>query len=448
MTLQAIPTPVGTSGSADAVCARAVFLVLGLGALFVAVWPLLLMVSAGRALDPVALIAHVSGMLAGYGVLIMLVLMSRWPVLERGIGADRLARWHAAGGRAILGLVLTHAVFAVLAWSLLTRKDPVSALAQVISWPGLVTATIATALLCAVAVASARAARGRLRWETWYFLHLTMYAAIALSFTHQLAGPDLAGHRWLQISWALLYTFTFALVLRHRFIAPAAAALRHRLRVVAVIAEAPGVVSIVIEGRHLAELQARPGQFFRWRFLSTGSWATAHPFSLSAPVVGNRIRLTVKALGDGSERLQRVPLGTRVIAEGPYGAMTAARRTRRDVLLVAGGVGITPLRALFQTMPITPGQDLMLLYRARDRDQLVFREELDALAAHRQARVIYLLGSDPDLLTASSLARLVPGLIDRDVYICASPGMSTTVRRSLQRAGLASAQLHEERFAL
>jgi predicted ferric reductase len=448
MTMPAPPTPLDTGGAAERDAAETVLGVLGAGAMFVAVWPLLAMTAAGGPLDPVALVAHVSGMLAGYGVLVMLALMSRWPVLERGIGADTLARWHASGGRTILSLVLVHAGAAVLAWSLLTAQDPVSALAQVLTWPGLITATIGTALLCAVAVASARSARTRLRWETWYSLHLTMYAAVALAFSHQLAGPDLAGRPLLQVGWALLYTFTFALVLRYRVIAPARAALRHRLRVVAVIPEAPGVVSIVIQGRHLAELQAQPGQFFRWRFLTVGSWATAHPFSLSAPVVGNRLRLTVKALGDGSERLQRVPVGTRVIAEGPYGAMTAARRTRRDVLLVAGGVGITPLRALFQTMPITQGEDLMLLYRARDRDQLVFREELDALAAQRQARVIYLLGSDPDLLSARSLARLVPGLTNRDVYLCASPGMSAAVRRSLQEAGVPHVQVHEERFML
>jgi predicted ferric reductase len=448
MTMPAPPTPLKTGGAAERDAAETVLGVLGVGAVFVAVWPLLAMTAAGGPLDPVALVAHVSGMLAGYGVLVMLVLMSRWPVLERGIGADTLARWHALGGRTILLLVLTHAGAAVLAWSLITAQDPVSALTQVLSWPGLVSATIATAVLCAVAVASARAARTKLRWETWYSLHLTLYVAVALSFSHQLAGPDLAGHPLLQVGWALLYTFTFALVLRYRVIAPGGAALRHRLRVVAVIPEAPGVVSIVLEGRHLAELQAQAGQFFRWRFLAVGSWATAHPFSLSAPVIGNRVRLTVKSLGDGSARLQRVPVGTRVIAEGPYGAMTAARRTRRDVLLVAGGVGITPMRALFQTIPIRPGQNLMLLYRARDRDQLVFREELDALAAHRQARVVYLLGSDPDLLSPRSLARLVPGLTERDVYLCASPGMSAAVRRSLQQAGLPSAQVFEERFSL
>src|SRR3954453_3521726 len=394
------PTPSVADGSVDRDSASAVLVVLGFGAVFVAWWPLFGMILAGGPLDPVALVAHVSGMLAGYGVLIMLVLMSRWPVLERGIGADVLARWHARGGRTILGLVLVHAVFAVLAWSLLTGQDPLSALTQVLSWPGLATATIGTVLLCAVAVASARSARQRLRWETWYLLHLSMYLAIALSFTHQLAGPDLAGYRWLQVGWALLYTFTFALVLRYRFIAPAQAALRHRLCVAAVIPEAPGVVSIVLKGRHLAELQAQPGQFFRWRFLTTGSWATAHPFSLSAPMVGNRLRLTVKDLGDGSERLQRVPVGTRLIAEGPYGAMTADRRTRRDVLLIAGGVGITPMRALFETIPVRPDQDLMLVYRARNSHDLVFRKELDALAAHRQARVVYLLGSNPDLLSA------------------------------------------------
>jgi ferredoxin-NADP reductase len=62
--------------------------------------------------------------------------------------------------------------------------------------------------------------------------------------------------------------------------------------------------------------------------------------------------------------------------------------------------------------------------------------------------VVYLLGSDPDLLSARSLARLVPGLADRDVYLCASPGLSAALRRSLRQAGVPSAQLHEERFAL
>jgi RNA polymerase sigma-B factor len=113
------------------------------------------------------------------------------------------------------------------------------------------------------------------------------------------------------------------------------------------------------------------------------------------------------------------------MAEGPYGAMTAARRTRRDVLLIAGGVGITPMRALFETLPLAPGQDLTLLYRARNPEDLVFRHELDQVARYRGARVHYLLGADPGCLSAPAPLRLFPNLTQRDVYLCGSPGCPT-----------------------
>jgi ferredoxin-NADP reductase len=290
-------------------------------------------------------------------------------------------------------------------------------------------------------------ARRRLSYETWHTLHLLTYAGVALSFVHELAGPDLTGHRLLQIGWALLYTYVFALVLLHRVLAPLRQFTRHRLRVAAVVPEGPGVVSIEVEGRYLSELRAEPGQFFRWRFLTPDTWRTAHPFSLSAPATDDRLRLTVKALGQGSAHLQDVAAGTWIVAEGPYGAMTAARRTRRNVLLIAGGVGITPMRALFETIAVRPGQDLALLYRARGPGDLVFRHELEQIAARRGARLLYAVGTDHDCLAAPGLLHAVPDLADRDVYLCASPRMAGAVRKSLHEAGLPAGRLHEERFA-
>jgi predicted ferric reductase len=307
-------------------------------------------------------------------------------------------------------------------------------------------ATIGTVLLLVVAGMSVRRARKKLTYERWHAVHLLTYIAVALSFVHELAGPDLAGHRVLQIGWALLYTHVFVLLLRHRFLTPLRQATRHRLRVAAVIPEGPGVVSIVVEGQHLRELEAEPGQFFRWRFLSPDTWATAHPFSLSAAPTGDRLRLTVKNLGSGTAHLQNVAVGTWVVAEGPYGAMTAARRTRRDIVLIAGGVGITPMRVLFETLPEVAGQDLTLLYRVRDPQDVLFRDELDQIARHRGARVIYLTGDDRDVLAAPSLIRLVPDLPHRDVYLCGPPGMSHAVRSALRQAGLPDENLHEERF--
>lgn len=412
-----------------------------------AVWPIILPLTRGQGLPLLPFLAHVCGMLAGYGVLVLVALMSRWPFLERSVGSDQLARWHSAAGRTVLTLILVHAWAATQAWANVRGESIAAALRDVLGMRGLIAATVGTIVLIVIAILSARAARRALKYETWHGLHLLAYVAVALSFLHQLAGPDLTGHRWLQVGWALAYTHVFALAVRHRFLAPLSLARRHRLRVVSIEPEAPGVVSIVVSGEHLDELRAESGQFFRWRFLTPDTWWTAHPFSLSAPPTNSTLRLTVKSLGDGSRLLQSIDIGTWVIAEGPYGAMTADRRTRPHVLLVAGGVGITPMRSLFESMPLDEDQDLLLLYKVADLESAVFREELEWIARGRGARVHYVFGGDRDSLSASGLLELVPDLLERDVYMCGPPGMSDAVRGQLALAGLPAMQLHEERFA-
>ncbi len=417
------------------------------GAMAVAWWPIVIALRGPRPLQLAPLIAHLGGMLAGYAVVVLVALMSRSPRLERGIGADVLARWHSRGGRIVVSLILIHAYAAVVGWAQSRHVSEPVALWDVVRLPWLIAATVGTVLLLVVGVASARAARSRLSYEKWHAVHLLTYVGIALSFVHQLAGPDMSGHRLLQITWALVYTHVFAMLLRHRVVAPLRQARRHRMRVVAVIPEGPDVVSIEVAGHHLDELQAEAGQFFRWRFLTPELWLTAHPFSLSAAPTDTRLRLTVKALGEGSRRLQDLRVGTCVVTEGPYGAMTNARRTHGDVLLIAGGVGITPMRALFETLPLDPGQNLTLLYRARGPEQLLFRNELDDIARRRGARVHYLLGDDPDCLTARALVALVPRLGRHEVFLCGPARMTDAVHVALRAAGVPPEQVHEERFA-
>ena len=83
--------------------------------------------------------------------------------------------------------------------------------------------------------------------------------------------------------------------------------------------------------------------------------------------------------------------GTRVIVEGPYGAFTAAARRRPRVALIAGGIGITPIRALLEDMPGEPG-DIAVVYRALQADDVILRYELDELAARRGVELHYVLG--------------------------------------------------------
>jgi ferredoxin-NADP reductase len=181
-------------------------------------------------------------------------------------------------------------------------------------------------------------------------------------------------------------------------------------------------------------------------------YAGETPYSLSAPPLENMLRITVKVAGDHSRSLLELQPGTRVFAEGPFGAFTSARRRKRKVLLIAGGVGITPIRALFESLPGGPG-DLTLVYRASQAGDVVFRNELESIAGQRGARMLYVFGRRgngrrPDPLNAGELRRVVPQLGEHDVYLCGPPGMTEHARTELRRAGVSRRQIHHESFTL
>jgi predicted ferric reductase len=393
---------------------------------------------------------RITGLLAGYAVAVLLAMMSRAPFLERGLGTDTVTRWHAHGGRYVVSLIVAHAVLITWGYSITAHRDVVAQTGSFLtSYPDVLMATVAGILFVAIGVVSARKARARLDYETWYYLHLYTYLAIALSFSHQFAtGADFVSNPTARLLWSAMYIGATALVVTYRVVAPARAALRHRLRVLEVTRESADTVSITIGGEDLGELAAASGHFFRWRFLTRDQWWQSHPYSLSAPPTRHSLRITVKNLGDHSRQLQHLSPGVKVIAEGPYGALTGRRRRRRRVLLVAGGVGITPLRALFESLPTHPGE-LTLLVRANEDQDIVFRDELDHIASQREARVHYLIGPPggaADPFVGTRLRRLVPDLSRHDVFLCGPPGFMTVAAKHLRACGVPARHLHREHF--
>ncbi len=392
---------------------------------------------------------RVTGLLAGYAAAVLLALMARVPALERGVGTDRLARWHAMGGRYMVGLVVAHPLLIIWGYAVTAHTGVVrQTRTLLLSYPDVLMATVGGLLLVGVGLVSMRAARRHMRYETWYYLHFYTYLAIALAFSHQFAtGADFMANRPARVVWSLLYLGVGCLLVWYRFVMPLRRAAVHRLRVAGVHRETPGVVSVYVRGRRLHELRAEPGQFFRWRFLTRELGWTANPYSLSAPVRPDLLRITVKDLGDHSAALARVRPGTRVLAEGPYGSFTEGRRRRRKVLLLAGGVGITPLRALFETLP----GEVTLLYRATTRSELVFERELAGIARARGAVLYLLVGSRAELgrdpLTPAELTRLVPDLAGHDVYVCGPDGMTAAATAALRAAGVPRRRIHRESFA-
>lgn len=394
---------------------------------------------------------RLTGLWAGYTIVVLLALMARVPAMDRGIGTDRLARWHAAGGRYTVSLSFAHTLLIIWGYAVMAHTNVIHQTSTLLtSYPDVLMATVGLGLLVAVGVTSARAARRRLGYETWHFIHLYTYLAIALTFSHQFAtGADFVSNapaRWL---WSALYIFVAALLVWYRILCPIYNAARYPMHVAGITRENADTVSVHIVGPSIGNLHAESGQFFRWRFLNRELWWAANPYSLSAAPRPETLRITVKMAGQHSRALLRLKPGTRVFAEGPYGGMTKDQRRRRQVLLIAGGVGITPLRALFESLPGRAGE-VTLLYRARTSQDLVLRSEIESIAQLRGSRVHYLIGpSGPDRdvhLSAQNLTNLVPDLREHDVYLCGPELMMASTRAALIKAGVPRRRIHHESF--
>jgi predicted ferric reductase len=403
--------------------------------------------------DLVTSLGRITGLLGAYLLLIQLLLFARLPWFVRHVGIDRLIVWHRRNGKICIGLILAHVVLITIGYA---QSDHLSVLAQVASflssssYPGMVRATIGTALLVLVVVTSLIIVRRRLRYEAWYLVHLAAYAAVLLAWYHQLpTGNEFILSPTAAAYWTALYLVTLALLVLFRVSRPLLRAFWYRLRVAEVTVESPTVVSLRMTGRRLDRLHARAGQFFLFRFLTPGRWWTSHPFSLSEAPDGQSLRITIKYAGDFTRHIGEIAPGTRVIAEGPLGLFTDAARRRARVALIAGGIGITPIRALLEEM----SGDLVVIYRVTRDDDVLFRDELEELAREGGARLCYVIGDhrapgNEHLLSPAHLCEIVPDLSARDVYLCGPPAMMDVIERSVQAIGVPRTHIHSERFAV
>ena len=185
-----------------------------------------------------------------------------------------------------------------------------------------------TVALVMVVVTSVRAARRRLRYESWHLLHLYAYLGVGLALPHQLwTGQEFQASTARTVFWWGLWIAAAAAVLIWRVALPGWRTLRYDLRVQAVVGEAPGVVSVLMASRRPGRVHAEAGQFYSFRFLGGAGWSRAHPYSLSAAPDGSTLRVTARTVGDGGGRTCGAAAGNAGPGGGP---VRTPRRPRPD----------------------------------------------------------------------------------------------------------------------
>jgi predicted ferric reductase len=395
------------------------------------------------------MLAQITGLVGAYLLLIEIALMARSPWLERRLGSWLASAHRSLGGYLVL-LLCAHVAFVISAYSVSLHAPAPAVLVSVLrTYPGVLAATWAFLAILLAGFTSARGIRRRLGYEGWHAIHLFMYPAALAAFWHQLSlGAQFTRNRWAAGAWAGLHTAVAAAVLTNRVVVPLLKNRRHRFRVTRVEDHGPDVMSIYITGRFVSELGAEAGQYFRWRFMSRDLWYQAHPFSLSAAPNANTLRLTFKCVGGYTRRLKRrLRPGARVMIDGPYGAFTGVLRRQHGVVMIGGGIGVTPLRAIAETMHSRGRRDIVFLQRASKIGDLILTRELEALDQAGRITYIPAVGSRKnDPLSAERLLDLVPDLEDREVFICGSVGMASSAVRNLRRAKVRRGRIHTEIF--
>lgn len=388
-----------------------------------------------------------AGLLAFYLVLCQMLLIGRVGWIERAWGHDRLSHIHHLCGLGAIALIGIHPILLTIGYS---SEAQVTLISQffffLTNYHDVLNAFIAYVMFLAIVSITLTIIRKRLRYETWYVVHICLYVAIILAFNHQFAnGHDLV-ELWIVWYWKILFYGTFITVAYYRFVKPILGIWWHGFQVERLGPITHDVTSVIITGKRLERLHAKAGQFVIVRFLAKGFWWEAHPFSLSEMPDGKRLRLSIKAVGDFTKKIPNLPAGTKVFLEGPLGRFTADRAPQKRIALIAGGIGITPLRSLFEQF-MKEGRAVDLIYAARSEKDFALKNELDVLSAGKN-NVHYIPDDSKGRLTPEIIKSAIPDIAHRDVFLCGPPPMMKAIRGYLATLGVPKKSVMYEKFQL
>ena len=394
-------------------------------------------------------LSRLAALVGTYLSVIGIFLIARIPVVEKSIGHDQLVIWHRNLGPWSLYLIGAHFFLVVVGYAgqdQMTLAQEIWRMLNDFAW--MWWALAGFVLMIQAGITSYKKARAKYSYETWWMLHVLTYGAVASAFMHQIQnGQMFIEHPLNRAYWIGLYVLMAFSVVWCRSLMPMARSLRHDLRVESVVEESPDVYSVIMKGRNLAKLGAEGGQFFEWRFLSKGHFLVAHPYSLSAAPSARYMRITVKGLGDHSRSLATIKSGTRVLIEGPYGVFRAGQAHSKRVVLIGGGIGVTPVRALLDEFKTSVQIDF--IYRASREEDLALKGELDQIAAESggSTRVHYMVGSRREHpMDAAHLLSVVPRVRDSDIYICGPKPLVAAVVQAAHDLGMSADRVHHEEF--
>jgi predicted ferric reductase len=397
-----------------------------------------------------------SAALAYSGLAIMglqIGLTARFRYVTEPWGEDVIYHFHRRISLVALALVVAHPLI------LFAERPQLLALLNSFSAPWRARfAALSIYALIALVVTALWRKQLKLRYEIWHHLHVGLaLVAIAAGLAHMAGWGFYLNAPWKRALWIALPILWACLLAYVRVFKPLFM-LRRPFRVVEVRPERGDCYTLAMQPEGHPGFRFRPGQFGWLTVYGTPFKITAHPFSFSssADAIGGRVEMTIRNLGDFTSTIGKVSVGRRVYLDGPYGAFALRPKPADTYVLIAGGVGITPMMSILRTLADRGvSRPVVLLYGTRDWDSVTFREELEALAPRLNLTVVTVLSNPPEgwtgergVIDAEMFRRhLSSPYADHEYFICGPDRMMDAIEAALGALQVPMSRYHSERYS-
>jgi predicted ferric reductase len=297
----------------------------------------------------------------------------------------------------------------------------------------------------------------RIRYETWHLSHIVLaVVAITAGLLHMVGFGRYLVDPWKRSFWVGLAIFWIALLMYARIVKPLFM-LRRPYRVAEVRKERGDTWTLAMEPDGHCGFRFSPGQFAWLTLWGSPFKITGHPFSFSssAAVADGRVEMSIRNLGDFTGAIHGVPVGRRAYLDGPYGAFTIGHPADMHVL-VAGGIGVTPMMSMIRTLADRGDKrPVLLLYASKDWESISFREDLERLEARLNLTIVHVLQNpstgwtgERGYITAEMFKRhLPPPYADHEYFICGPDVMMDAIEKALKSLGVPLSKYHSERYS-
>jgi predicted ferric reductase len=372
--------------------------------------------------------------------------------IESSYGIDIILQFHRYISIVAFGFILIHPII------LFIDQPETRALLNFFEAPWRAQAAqISTLALIILVVTSIWRQPLKIPYEPWRILHGSM-AVLALGFglAHAVGVGYYLSLFWKILLWGGLALAALWLLVYVRLVKPSLM-IRKPYLVEEVIPERGNTWTLALRPHGHEGFTFQPGQF-AWITLAISPFRMReHPFSMSSSGDRpDRLEFSIKALGDFTRTIKDVQPGTKAFLDGPYGVFTNDRyEDTGGFVLIAGGIGITPMISMLLTHAERGDErPYLLLYASRSWEDITFRERLEELQQRLNLEVVHVLREPPEGWTGETgyidkelLERYIPKRRgSRQYFICAAPKMMDSVEAALHQLEVPVTHVHMEHF--